>query len=187
MLSCQTHLSESAMMAQHSDVGRRRRLQKPYHPLRACACPWKLQDSTLDHLVVASLIIGGGSHPAPARLDRRGYAWDPHHTGTTPTKATRLGCPHTPRQTSAQKITEHASPIAVPAVVCHQRLSVSRQRPKVTKHSTCTGVMRTHRCRRCRPQTYTRATKNGSPTTGPLPMGRVGGRTAAPSPWGSRP
>ena len=105
MLSCQTHLSESAMMAQHSDVGRRRRLQKPYHPLRACACPWKLQDSTLDHLVVASLIIGGGSHPAPARLARRGYAWDPHHTGTTPTKATRLGCPHTPRQTSVRRRT----------------------------------------------------------------------------------
>ena len=53
MLSCQTHLSESAMMAQHSDVGRRRRLQKPYHPLRACACPWKLQELTLDHLRLA--------------------------------------------------------------------------------------------------------------------------------------
>eukprot|EP01048_Picozoa_sp_COSAG05_P010547 COSAG05_NODE_935_length_6533_cov_123.704694_1_plen_160_part_00 len=50
MLSCQTHLSESAMMAQHSDVGRRRRLQKPYQSLRACAYPWKLQDYTLDHL-----------------------------------------------------------------------------------------------------------------------------------------
>ena len=49
MLSCQTHLSESAMMAQHSDVGRRRRLQKPYQSLRACAYPWKLQDYTLDH------------------------------------------------------------------------------------------------------------------------------------------
>ena len=47
MLSCQTHLSESAMMAQHSDVGRRRRLQKPYQSLRACAYPWKLQDYTL--------------------------------------------------------------------------------------------------------------------------------------------
>ena len=50
MLSCQTHLSESAMMAQHSDVGRRRRLQKPYQSLRARAYPWKLQDCTLDHL-----------------------------------------------------------------------------------------------------------------------------------------
>jgi len=54
MLSCQPHLSESAMMAQHSDVGRRRRLQKPYQSLRACAYPWKLQDYTLDHLCLGS-------------------------------------------------------------------------------------------------------------------------------------
>ena len=50
MLSCQPHLSESAMMAQHSDVGRRRRLQKPYpHYVRA-PTRWPLQEITRDHL-----------------------------------------------------------------------------------------------------------------------------------------
>ena len=58
------------MMAQHSDVGRRRRLQKPYHPYVRAPTRWSLQEVTLDHLVVASLRIGGGLHPAgpePAR------------------------------------------------------------------------------------------------------------------------
>ena len=61
-----------------------------------------------DPLVVTCLIIGSGLHPAPAKLVRRGYAWGSHHTGITPAKATRLGCPHTPRQTPTQQITEHA-------------------------------------------------------------------------------
>ena len=72
-----------------------------------------------DPLVVTCLIIGSGLHPAPAKLVRRGYAWGSHHTGITPAKATRLGCPHTPRQTPTQQITEHASPIAVPAVIVY--------------------------------------------------------------------
>eukprot|EP01048_Picozoa_sp_COSAG05_P015045 COSAG05_NODE_1766_length_4119_cov_3.978856_5_plen_161_part_00 len=84
MLSCQTHLSESAMMAQHSDVGGRRRLQKPYHHHVRAPTRWTLQEITRDHLVVASLCIGDGLHPAPAWLTRRGHAWDPHHTGITP-------------------------------------------------------------------------------------------------------
>ena len=52
---------------------------------------WSLQEVTRDHLVVASLCIGGGLHPAPARLTQRGYAWDPHHTGITPATATTEG------------------------------------------------------------------------------------------------
>ena len=66
-----------------------------------------------DPLVVTCLIIGSGLHPAPAKLVRRGYAWGSHHTGITPAKATRLGCPHTPRQTPTQQITEHASPMVI--------------------------------------------------------------------------
>ena len=115
MLSCQTHLSESAMMAQHSDVGRRRRLQKPYHHYVRAPTRWSLQEVTRDHLVVASLCIGGGLHPAPAWLTRRGHAWDPHHTGITPATATRLGCPHTPRRASDAAMTQ-STPIPLLSV-----------------------------------------------------------------------
>ena len=82
---------------------------------------------------------------------RRGYpdedAWDPSHTGTKPTKATRLGCPHTPRRVS--NAVNHRVPqsIAVPALLS-QRWSVIKgylYRASVQKlliTSTCTGVMR---------------------------------------------
>lgn len=113
-------------------------------------------------------------HPAPARLARRGCLGPkPHWNQANQGNQARLPAHTSPsvQRSKSQSSPVHCCPsVAVPAVVCHQRLSVSRQRPKVTNHkhmhrrdaSSTAGrvpLSCTHQCRRCRPQTYTRATK----------------------------